>query len=80
MSQEILLFDKRDKSVMRDDTWLGELKIDNEEEMKTREGKKKDDGREEDCWVKLTSVDIKGVIENEHLGALRGRSSVWGCL
>lgn len=66
--------------MMRDDTWLGELKIDNEEEMKTREGKKKDDGREEDCWVKLTSVNIKGVTENEPLGTLRGRSSVWGCL
>lgn len=49
MSQEILLFDKREKSVMRDDTWLGELKIDNEEEMEMREGKNKDDEREEDC-------------------------------
>lgn len=76
MSQEILLFDKREKSVMRDDTWLGELKIGNEEEMEMREGKNKDDEREEDCRVKLTSVEIKGVSELEPLGALRGRSSV----
>lgn len=34
---------------MRDDTWLGELKIDNEEEMETREGKNKDNEGEEDC-------------------------------
>ena len=35
--------------MMHDDTWWGELKIDNEEEMETRERKKKYDGREEDC-------------------------------
>lgn len=60
---------------MRDDKWWGEWKIDNEEEMETREQKKKDDGRE-DCWVRLTSLDKKGVTALEPLGALRGRSSV----